>query len=70
MFGPSGVFVAKMANQQLFYVGSAVKEENHYKEDGKISLMYTKQAGSYKCAEGVVLSRIYQGWIASVLKQP
>ena len=39
------------------------------KEDGKISFMYTKQSGMYKCAEGVVLSRIYQGWISTLFKQ-
>jgi len=31
-------------------------------------MMYTKQSNGYKCAEGVVLSRIYQGWIANTLK--
>lgn len=65
-FGNSGVFVAKMVNQQLFYAGSATREG----EDGKISLMYAREGGAYKCAEGVVLSRIYQGWVANALKQP
>lgn len=68
-FGTSGTFMAKMTNQQLYYIGSCVKDGNSLKEDGKMSLMYTKEGQTYRCAEGIVLSRIYQGWIASAFKQ-
>lgn len=30
--------------------------------------MYLKEGRQYKCAEGVVLSRIYQGWAANAFK--
>lgn len=38
------------------------------REDGKLSLMYLREGKVYKCAEGVVLSRIYQGWVANAFK--
>jgi hypothetical protein len=38
------------------------------KEDNKLSLMYARENRCYKYAEGVVLSRIYQGWIYSCFK--
>jgi hypothetical protein len=60
--------MAKMINQQLYYIGSCIKDGNSLKEDGRISLMYSKEDQIYKCAEGIVLSRIYQGWIASAFK--
>jgi hypothetical protein len=30
--------------------------------------MYLREGRNYKCAEGVVLSRIYQGWIGNSCK--
>ena len=42
-FGTSGLFLAKMINQQLFYLGSCTKEGISMKEDGKLSLMFTKE---------------------------
>jgi hypothetical protein len=38
-----------MMNQQMFYIGSAVSENEGFKEDGKISIMYTREFQSYKC---------------------
>ena len=53
--------VAKIYNQQLFYVAGAGSESSSF-------LMYLKEGKSYKTAEGVVISKIYQGWIGNAIK--
>ena len=57
-----------MHSNQLFYLGSASKESGRWREDGKLSLLYSREGQNYKAAEGVVFVKLYQGWVANAFR--
>jgi hypothetical protein len=63
-FGNSGVQVAKLMSQELFYA-SDDKEETR---ENRLSLLYMREERVYKCVEEAAQGKIYRNWVGNVFK--
>lgn len=64
-FGNSGIQVAKLMNQELFY---ASDDKEEVTRENRLSLLYLREAGVYKCKEEPVQIAIYRNWVGSISK--